>query len=120
MQTKKFGKKTDAKELPDDPDTAIVMVCNIGKSSKFTTLYLKSLGYREVLAHLRGESSLEEAREIMKMNTRRYAKRQLTWFRGDTRIEWLKADTDETDASRAKHIVSSLDKKEPRKNQTQS
>ena len=69
---------------------------------------LKSLGYREVLAHLRGESSLEEARELMKMNTRRYAKRQLTWFRGDTRIEWLKADTDETDASRAKHIVSTI------------
>ena len=69
---------------------------------------LKSLGYREILAHLRGESSLEEAREMMKMNTRRYAKRQLTWFRGDTRIEWLKADTDETDASRAKHIVSTL------------
>ena len=69
---------------------------------------LKSLGYREVLAHLRGESTLEEAREIMQMNTRRYAKRQLTWFRGDTRITWLKADTDETDASRAEHIVSVL------------
>ncbi|MCX5769593.1 MAG: tRNA dimethylallyltransferase, partial [Candidatus Hydrogenedentes bacterium] len=52
---------------------------------------LRSLGYREIAAYLRGETSLEEAVELMKRNTRRYAKRQLTWFRGDSRIVWLKA-----------------------------
>ena len=50
---------------------------------------LRSLGYREMAAHLRGECSLEDAAELMKQNTRRYAKRQLTWFRADPRIHWL-------------------------------
>lgn len=52
---------------------------------------LRSLGYREIAAYLRGETSLEESVELMKRNTRRYAKRQLTWFRGDSRVQWLKA-----------------------------
>ena len=52
---------------------------------------LRSLGYREIAAFLRGETALEEAVELMKRNTRRYAKRQLTWFRGDSRVHWLKA-----------------------------
>jgi tRNA dimethylallyltransferase len=52
---------------------------------------LRSLGYREIAAYLRGETPLEEAVELMKRNTRRYAKRQLTWFRGDSRVQWLKA-----------------------------
>jgi tRNA dimethylallyltransferase len=59
-------------------------------------LRLKSLGYREVIGHLRGETSLDEAVETMKMNTRRYAKRQLTWFRADTRIQWLDGNAAES------------------------
>ena len=50
---------------------------------------LKSLGYREIAAHLRGETSLEHATERMKLLTRRYAKRQLSWFRADHRVVWL-------------------------------
>ena len=53
---------------------------------------LRSLGYREMAAHLRGECTLEEATELMKRNTRRYAKRQLTWFRGDDRVQWLRVE----------------------------
>lgn len=56
---------------------------------------LKSLGYREMAAHLRGEVSLEEATGEMKMNSRRYAKRQLTWWRGDQRLRWLDAHAQE-------------------------
>lgn len=52
---------------------------------------LRSLGYREMASYLRGECSLDEATELMKRNTRRYAKRQLTWFRGDPRIHWISA-----------------------------
>ncbi|NIA15433.1 MAG: tRNA (adenosine(37)-N6)-dimethylallyltransferase MiaA [Nitrospiraceae bacterium] len=55
---------------------------------------LRSLGYREMAAHLRGECTLEEATELMKRNTRRYAKRQLTWFRGDERVQWLRVEAD--------------------------
>ena len=55
---------------------------------------LKSLGYREIAAYIRGECPLEDAKEAMKQNTRRYAKRQLTWWRGETRIKWLEAHSD--------------------------
>ena len=53
---------------------------------------LRTLGYREFMAHLRGEVSYEDARAAMQQNTRRYAKRQLTWFRADDRIEWIAPD----------------------------
>ena len=42
---------------------------------------MSGTGYREIAAHLRGESTLEEAMERIRSNTRRYARRQLTWFR---------------------------------------
>ncbi len=40
-----------------------------------------TIGYQEMISYLDGECTLEEALEQLKMNTRRYAKRQLTWFR---------------------------------------
>jgi tRNA dimethylallyltransferase len=49
----------------------------------------ESLGYKQVLGHFRGEMSLLEARESTEIETRQYAKRQLTWFRRDPRIQWL-------------------------------
>lgn len=45
---------------------------------------LKAVGYREFAAHLRGETTLEQALEAARQETRRYAKRQLTWFRNQT------------------------------------
>jgi tRNA dimethylallyltransferase len=50
-------------------------------------------GYREAASHLAGESSLDEAIATTARRTRQYAKRQLTWFRRDTRIMWLSAGT---------------------------
>jgi len=47
-----------------------------------------ALGYKEILGYLQGEYSLEEAKELLKRNTRRFAKRQMTWFRADNRIQW--------------------------------
>jgi tRNA dimethylallyltransferase len=52
----------------------------------------KALGLKEVGYFLSGDMTLEEAKEQLKMNTRRYAKRQLTWFRADKRIRWINAD----------------------------
>ncbi len=49
----------------------------------------QALGYREMVHYLRGRCSLGEAVDLIKRNTRRYAKRQLTWFRADPRIEWV-------------------------------
>jgi tRNA dimethylallyltransferase len=45
---------------------------------------LKAVGYREFAAHLRGETTLDQALDAARQETRRYAKRQLTWFRNQT------------------------------------
>lgn len=48
------------------------------------------LGFKEILGCLKNKYSLDEAKELMKRNTRRFAKRQLTWFRADKRIRWIR------------------------------
>src|SRR5690606_836328 len=53
---------------------------------------LRTLGYKEFMAYLGGKCGYETAAAAMKQNTRRFAKRQLTWFRADDRIEWIAAD----------------------------
>lgn len=50
---------------------------------------MRGLGYKEIISYLQGDLNLDQAVELLKRNTRRFAKRQLTWFRKDTRIEWL-------------------------------
>ncbi len=55
---------------------------------------MQALGYRELISHLRGEVALGEAVALIQRNTRRYAKRQLTWFRRDSRIRWIPAGED--------------------------
>lgn len=63
---------------------------------------MQSLGYKEIGGWLRGEYDYAEAVRRLKRNTRRYAKRQLTWFGRDSRIRWLDATVDqETLAARA-------------------
>lgn len=69
---------------------------------------LRSLGYREIAAHLRGEMSLEEAVELMKRNTRRFAKRQLTWFNSDDRIEWIEITAESTEDTLVEEALSCL------------
>ncbi len=53
---------------------------------------LNSVGYKEVFDFLEGKSAYDEMVRLIKQNTRRFAKRQLTWFRADKRIRWIKAD----------------------------
>lgn len=52
----------------------------------------QAIGYKELFPYLRGEIPLEAALESLKQATRRYAKRQLTWFRRDPRVYWLYPD----------------------------
>ena len=54
-----------------------------------STKALKAIGYKELISYFEGEYDLQEAVRLIKRNTRRYAKRQLTWFRPDERIEWF-------------------------------
>ena len=53
---------------------------------------VQAIGHKEFFAFLRGEQTLEKATELLKQSTRRYAKRQLTWFNKDSRINWIWRD----------------------------
>ena len=50
---------------------------------------LQTVGYREIFDHFDGKCSLDEAIELVKRNSRRYAKRQMTWFRRDSEFRWF-------------------------------
>ena len=50
---------------------------------------LNSVGYKEAFAFLRGEIDRDEMLRLFRQNSRRYAKRQMTWFRRDSRIRWI-------------------------------
>lgn len=50
---------------------------------------MQAIGYKELTAYLRGETELDAAKEAVKLASRRYAKRQRTWFRRDPEIRWL-------------------------------
>lgn len=52
----------------------------------------QAIGHKEFIPYFNGEISLDSAVETLKRETRRYAKRQLTWFRRDSRINWIYAD----------------------------
>ncbi len=70
----------------------------------------RALGYKEVLAHLRGECTLEEAVALTCRNTRRYAKRQGTWFRAEPGVTWFTIDPDRPDpyAEAMRHATRAL------------
>jgi tRNA dimethylallyltransferase len=53
---------------------------------------MQGLGYKEILAYLDGECTLEEAVEILKRDTRHFAKRQLTWFRREREVIWMEKE----------------------------
>ncbi len=53
---------------------------------------MQGLGYKEILAYLEGELSLEEAVRILKRDTRHFAKRQLTWFRREQEVTWVEKE----------------------------
>ena len=53
---------------------------------------LNTVGYTELFDFMAGKHTLEEAISLIKQNTRRFAKRQLTWFRKDAEIVWLNAE----------------------------
>jgi len=50
---------------------------------------MQAIGYRQVVEHLRGERSLRETVELVKVRTRQFAKRQMTWLRRYAKVEWV-------------------------------
>jgi tRNA dimethylallyltransferase len=63
----------------------------VGRGYAWSLPSMSSLGYREIGAYLRGETTLADAVARLKLDTHAYIRRQLTWFRSDARITWLDA-----------------------------
>lgn len=70
----------------------VVFFAKLGYTKKMQAM--QGIGYKQLLDYYRGLSTYEEAVRIIKRDTRRYAKRQLTWFKRDKRIKWIPADSD--------------------------
>jgi tRNA dimethylallyltransferase len=65
---------------------------------------LQALGYRQVVEHLQGQRSLPETVELVKSRTRQFAKRQMTWFKIQTPLDWVDIQADTAPASIATQI----------------
>lgn len=65
------------------------------------------IGIPEITGHLKGEYDLERAKYLIKLNTRHYVKRQLTWFRRDKRIQWINIKENET-AQDVAHTIANI------------
>jgi tRNA dimethylallyltransferase len=68
----------------------------------------QAIGYRQVLEHLRGERSRLETIELVKVRTRQFAKRQLTWFQGQMDLRWVEVSAAESPSETAARIVDLL------------
>lgn len=66
---------------------------------------MQALGYKEIVQYLSGEITLEEAVFILKRDSRHYAKRQLTWFRRDERIQWFDVEEYQERTILVKNII---------------
>jgi tRNA dimethylallyltransferase len=66
---------------------------------------MQGFGYKEFIEHLDGQRTFEEAIGLLKQNTRRFAKRQLTWFRKDPRIEWIDVSRFESTAAAVDNLL---------------
>jgi tRNA dimethylallyltransferase len=62
----------------------------------------QALGYRQVIEHLRGSRDLPGTMELVKIRTRQFAKRQLTWFRRQMRLEWISLEGQPPEAAAGK------------------
>jgi tRNA dimethylallyltransferase len=71
----------------------------------------QALGIKEVAGFLKKEYDIEEAKRLLKRNTRRFAKRQLTWFRPDKRIEWFEMSYEEMPQQVAERIIKYVETK---------
>jgi tRNA dimethylallyltransferase len=71
---------------------------------------MQAIGYRQAVEHLRGERSLPDTIALVKTKTRQFAKRQMTWFRGQLSVEWISAPANEPLESLWAQIIESTEK----------
>ena len=77
---------------------------------------MQGLGYKEILAYLDGEMTMEEAIYILKRDTRHFAKRQLTWFKREKDVTWIDLDTFQSRQQVRNEMIQICKKKEILKN----
>ncbi len=92
----KVGIDCDRAELHKKINRRVDRMIEAGLEKEARELYplkhltpLKTVGYREFFMYFEGKISKEEAIRLIKRNTRRYARRQLTWFRNDNEMKWF-------------------------------
>ena len=92
----KIGLSMDRQLLYERINKRVDAMVEMGLVQEARALYrhknlnaLKTVGYKELFAHFEGEYDLVKAIELIKRNTRHYAKRQLTWFGRDKEINWF-------------------------------
>ncbi len=93
------GLTRDRAELYDRVNRRVDMLVDMGLVEEVKGLLaqgltavniaMKGIGYKEMIGYIQGEYPLEEAIELVKKNTRHYAKRQLTWFRRYEEMNWI-------------------------------
>lgn len=98
----KIGVDLPRKELYERIDRRVDSMMEAGLEAEARTFYpfrhlnaLQTVGYKELFAFFDGACTRAEAVESIKRNTRRYAKRQLTWFRRDPEVRWFAPDRTE-------------------------
>ena len=92
----KIALERDREELYERIDLRMDQMITEGLFNEATALYpyrqhnaLQTVGYKEIFGYLNGEYDKQEAIRLLKRNSRRYAKRQMTWFRKDEDYQWF-------------------------------
>ena len=95
----KIGINQDRKILYERINLRVECMMEAGLLDEAKTVYphrnlnsLNTVGYKELFSYLDGNCSLEEAVDLIQRNTRKYARKQLTWFRRDREIKWFEPD----------------------------
>jgi len=92
----KVGINQDRKILYDRINQRVLKMMGAGLLEEAKSVYpfrklnsLNTVGYKELFAYLDGDCTLDEAIDLIQRNTRKYARKQLTWFRRDQQINWF-------------------------------
>ena len=95
----KIGLNCDRKKLHNRINYRVDQMIDAGLENEARNLHhlkhlnaLNTVGYRELFAYFDGKTTLEKAIELIKRNSRRYARKQLTWFRSDNEINWFEPE----------------------------
>src|SRR5690625_2285904 len=75
---------------------------------------MKGLGYKEIIGYLKGRYGLDEAITLLQRDTRHYARRQLTWFRADKRIQWIDLSYYESLDDAIAPVIDAIEQRWPR------